>query len=102
MKDAIRTWLTEQFGADEALHAELYGQYAADMKTCLATLVAEAGTGDAAKLAATAHTMKGMALQMGDAETADLCKTLQTAGQAADLATCADILPRVRALVDAL
>jgi len=102
MKDAIRNGLTEQFGADAALHDELYGQYAADMKALLSALDAALAGGDLEKAAATAHTMKGMALQMGDGETVEPCRALQTAGQAGDAATCADIIPRVRELVGAL
>jgi len=102
MKDAIRNWLTEQFGADAELHDELYGQYAADMTSFLSALEEALANGDLPKSAATAHTMKGMALQMGDGEMAEPCKALQAAGQSGDAAACADIIPRIRELVGAL
>ena len=38
MKQKIRDWLTQQFGNDEALFAELYSQYEGDMKSGIETL----------------------------------------------------------------
>jgi len=102
MKTSILNWLTEQFGADKALHEELYGQYVVDMRTQLAELEASRSNGDMSRLATVAHAMKGMALQMGDDETAECCRMLQAAGKAADPEACARLSADARALVAAL
>jgi len=102
MKESIRTWLTEQFGADEELFAELYGQYAADMKKMAAELEGLLSRGDAAAIGERGHAMKGMALQVGDGELSERCLELQNAGRAGNLADCAALVQPVGALVAAL
>jgi len=102
MKESIRTWLTEQFGADEELFAELYGQYAADMKKLADELDGLLSSGDAAALGERGHAMKGMALQIGDGELSECCLKLQNAGRAGNLADCAALVQPVSALVAAL
>jgi len=102
MKDVVRKWLTEQFGDDAALHEELYGQYAADMKGFIAKVSEAMKTSDTKTLASVAHTMKGMALQMGDTETADVSKALQIAGQSGTATVCAGLVPKLSELVAAL
>jgi len=102
MKESIRAWLTEQFGADEELFAELYGQYAADMKKTAAELAGFLSAGDVAVLGEKGHAMKGMALQIGDGEVSEVCMKLQNAGRAGSLSECAALVPSVCALVSAL
>lgn len=102
MKDAIRTWLTEQFGDDPSLHEELYGQYAADMKSTLAEVLSLAEASNAPEIGEKAHAMKGMALQMGDSDVAAACLELQNAGRAGDIENCGRIIESVRSLVGAL
>jgi len=102
MKDTIRNWLTEQFGADEALFAELYQQYSADMKARAAGLDALLAAGDAAALGEEGHAMKGMALQMGDTELSEPCMALQNVGRAGDVDGCAALVKKISAAVAAL
>jgi len=102
MKESIRNWLTAQLGADEELFAELYGQYAADMKKLAGELSALLSKGDLAAIGERGHAMKGMALQVGDGELSEGCLRLQDAGRAANLSDCAALIPRVCALVEAL
>jgi len=102
MKDAIRNWLTEQFGDDEALFAELYGQYASDMKKMADELNGLLAAGDLAVLGEKGHAMKGMALQIGDSELSEPCFKLQNAGRAGNLSDCSALVPAVSALVAAL
>jgi len=101
-KDSIRKWLTEQFGADEELFAELYGQYAADMKSMATELPALVERRDMASVGEKAHAMKGMALQIGDSELSEPCLRLQNASRAGNLADCASLVPTIVALVAAL
>jgi len=102
MKESIRAWLTEQFGADEELFSELYGQYASDMKTTAAALPDLLSQGDAAAIGEKAHAMKGMALQVGDGELSEPCLRLQNAGRAGNLADCTALIQPICALVSAL
>jgi len=102
MKESIKTWLIEQFGDDADLHAELYNQYASDMKAAADKLQAAATDNRVEDLASTGHAMKGMALQMGDTELSEPCLQLQKAGQAADLAACLKLVPTVLAGVGEL
>jgi len=102
MKDSIRNWLAGQFGEDEALFDELYGQYASDMKALAQELQGLLSAGDTATIGERGHAMKGMALQMGDTEVADPCKNLQDAGRAGNLADCTALIPTICAAVAAL
>jgi len=102
MKDSIRAWLTGQFGEDEDLFADIYGQYATDMKAQADRLAALLAAGNAAELGEIGHAMKGMALQIGDSELAEPCMRLQVAGRAAEIQSCAAVIPLVRDLVAAL
>lgn len=102
MKASVSKWLTEQFGDDAALHAELYGQYVADMRSTFNAVETACRVSDMAALAQAAHTMKGLALQVGDGETADVCQALQLIGQGGDALRCEEMCTRLRALVGAL
>lgn len=102
MKDIIRAWLTEQFGPDEELFNELYGQYATDMKASADVLGGLLASGDAAALGEKGHAMKGMALQVGDKDLSEPCMALQNAGRAGDLSTCAALIPQICELTAAL
>jgi len=102
MKDTIRNWLAEQFGEDEELFKELYGQYSTDMKANAAELPGKLSAGDAAALGEIGHAMKGMALQMGDSEVAEIGVALQNAGRGGDLAGCASAIERMLPAVAAL
>lgn len=102
MKDSIRSWLTEQFGADEDLFTELYGQYSADMKSRAAELPPLLSAGEVAAIGEIGHAMKGMALQMGDGEVSELCLALQNAGRGRDLPLCVELEKKISAAVAAL
>jgi len=102
MKESIRTWLTEQFGSDEDLFNDLYGQYADEMRQASEAVASFLEAGDVAAIGEKAHAMKGMALQIGDAELADPCKKLQDAGRAGNLSDCSALVPQVRSLVSEL
>jgi len=102
MKETIRTWLTGQFGPDEALLGEIYGLYAADMRKMSAELDGLLSEGNLARLGERGHAMKGMALQVGDEELSALCLKLQDAGRGADAAGCAAAVPAICDAVAAL
>jgi len=99
MKATVRAWLTGQFGEDDELFAEIYGQYATDMKERAQKLPALLAAWDVAALGENGHAMKGMALQVGDEELAEQCKRLQTSGRASDLPSCVVLVPEIVRLV---
>jgi len=99
MKESIRAWLTGQFGPDEELFQELYGQYAADMKKLAEELNSLLASGDAATIGERGHAMKGMALQIGDSDLSEPCKALQDAGRAGNLVDCTALIPRILSAV---
>ena len=99
MKQKIRDWLTQQFGNDEALFAELYSQYEGDMKSGIETLQTGFKDGDIAAMAQKAHALKGISLMIGDEDVSALCLTLERACKANDKPMIADAL---NLLVDAV
>lgn len=88
MKQQIRDWLTEQFGDDEALLSEIEARYRADFEARLVPLRDAVQQGNLAAVRANAHTLKGMALAVGDWDMATRMLALEqlgTAGNAARL-----------------
>ncbi len=102
MKPMIREWLKQQFGDDEALFCELYSQYRMDMETGLVALREIRATEDGEKMRQKAHALKGIALVVGDQETADVCIALQNAGVARDLAQQDALIAKLSQLVAAM
>ena len=92
MKQSIRDWLAQQFGEDEALCTELYSQYSADMAAGVKALQEFAETGDIASMVPKAHALKGIALMIGDEETAELCLMLERVCKQGDKAALASTL----------
>ena len=99
MKQKIRDWLTQQFGNDEALFAELYSQYEGDMKSGIETLQTAIKDGDIAAMTQKAHALKGISLMIGDEDVSALCLTLERVCKANDKPMIADAL---NLLVDAV
>ena len=82
MKQKIREWLTQQFGDDEALFAELYSQYEGDMKSGVEVLRTAFKDGDIAAMTQKAHALKGISLMIGDEDVSAVCLTLEQIGRA--------------------
>lgn len=99
MKQSIRDWLTRQFGEDASLIAELYSQYSADMSVGVKALRDFADAGGFAAMASKAHALKGIALMVGDAASAELCLNLERVCKQGDKAS---LKPALTALSDAV
>ena len=102
MKDEIRCWLKQQFGDDEALFAELYSQYRADMVAGVEELNALVKGTDPKAMRQKAHALKGVALLIGDKAAADICLELQKLGDAGTFAGADAVLASLTKLVNAL
>ena len=68
-------------GADPALIQELIGLYEADAPERIAALEAAAASGDAARLLAEAHHLKGSLGNLGLVRFAELARRLEAAGR---------------------
>lgn len=102
MKSTIREWLTKQFGEDESLVKELYSQYRADIAEGLGAVRQIRAAADGEQMRLKAHALKGIALAVGDQETADVCIALQQAGIARDLAQQDAQIAKLAVLVGAM
>lgn len=68
MKECIVKWLTEQFGDDDNLIAEVYAEYKNTLAQHLGELAEARVAGDAVKIDRILHTIKGSAAMVGDTE----------------------------------
>jgi len=72
MKECCRKYLAEQFGDDEEIMGEIYGEYVQSVKEKIAELKEALGAADWQRSDRIAHTIKGNALAAGDEEVARL------------------------------
>ena len=102
MKAMIRDWLKQQFGDDESLICELYSQYRIDMEAGLQALKEIYTMEDDMKLREKTHAMKGMALIVGDQETANVLVALQHACEVKERDTQEGLIEKLDALIAAM
>ena len=98
MKASIKTWLTEQIGADEALLQMLYDEYRTTITTQLAQARTDLAAADFPALDRTAHALKGAALATGDNEMLEPVLALRDAAKASDGAAAATAVEKIAAL----
>jgi HPt (histidine-containing phosphotransfer) domain-containing protein len=94
--DAVRA-LYDLLGGDREAMAELVDAFAEDAPASLADLRRGADQGDAVLAARAAHTLKSNAGTFGAVELASLCRELESAARADELAGSADLIDRVDA-----
>ena len=99
MKECCKAYLAEQFGGDDDLSNEIYAEYVTSLGEKVAEAAAAFEARDWQKLDRAAHTVKGNALSVGDAETAEAAISLR---QAAKLEDAAEAAPLVEKLKQAL
>lgn len=99
MKEGIRRWLTEQFGSDEALIADVYAEYVSSARGKMAELAPAFAARDWAQVDRIAHTLKGNALMIGDATLAEVAVALRAASKAADATAAETFVARLEGLV---
>lgn len=95
MKQSCKEYLAEQI-ADETIAQGLYDKYAAYVVQKLEKARAKLSAGDWEELSATAHTIKGDAISLGDAETAIAAAELRAAAKNRDTAACSALLEKLR------
>lgn len=84
MKDDVRTWLDEQFQGDAETIRLVWSEYLASAEAKLAEARAARVAGDYPLLDRVAHTLKGNALMVGDAESVTAAVALRDAAKASD------------------
>ena len=84
MKEICERYMHDQFGDDEELLAEIYGEYKSSFGVKLAEARAAFASGNWNALDKIAHTIKGNALAVGDAEPAETAIALRKAATLAD------------------
>ncbi len=99
MKEQILSHLAESFGLEGAEALGLLASYAKTLEDSLAALE---GGAPSPETAMAAHSVKGCALNCGDAETAEIAKAAETAAKSADAAGLAAGTARLRERLDAL
>ena len=84
MKECCKTYLNDQFGGDEEVIAEIYGEYVSSLADKLAEAESALAAGDWTLLDRVAHTVKGNALSTGDQAMADAAIELRKAATLKD------------------
>ena len=99
-KESVRQWLISQFGEDEALMGEIFGEYLRTTGETIAKAVSAMAGEDYRELDRIAHTLKGNALMVGDQDAADAAYEMRNASKASDRAGCEAALAKVRRIFD--
>ena len=102
MKACCSQYLNEQFGGDADIAAEIYSEYVASVNEKLAEAKAQFSRLDWDQLDRTAHTIKGNALAVGDAETADTAIALRSAVKLCDDDTVKGLIDKLAELIGGL
>lgn len=102
MKSCCATYLNEQFGGDEAIVAEIYGEYVASVQAKLDEAEKLLAGGEWQPLDRVAHTVKGNALAAGDGEMAQTAIDLRSAAQLQDRVLADGLVARMRTLAGQL
>ena len=102
MKECCAKYLNEQFGGDEAVTAEIYGEYVASVHEKLKEADTALAANEWLQLDRVAHTIKGNALSTGDGEMAQVAIDLRSAAQLQDREQAASLIARMRMLSEQL
>lgn len=102
MKDSIRKWLTEQFGAEEELIQGIYLEYVSSSVTKAAELETALASANWEQVDRIAHTLKGNALMTGDQEVADTAIALRAASKASDMAAARPLADTLATMIRGL
>ncbi len=98
MKDDVKTWLNEQFEGDAEMIRLVWDEYLASAKAKLAEARAARAAEDYPLLDRVAHTLKGNALMVGDADCVTASIALRDAAKASDDAASDRALARLAEL----
>ncbi|MBR4651721.1 MAG: Hpt domain-containing protein [Kiritimatiellae bacterium] len=95
MKECCKTYLNEQFGDDEAVVNEIYGEYVSSVRVKIMEATTALTGSTWQQLDRVAHTVKGNALAAGDNEMADVAIQLRNAAQLQDAAQARELIARL-------
>ena len=98
MKECCKTYLNDQFGGDEEVIAEIYGEYVSSLADKLAEAESALAAGDWTLLDRVAHTVKGNSLAAGDVPMSEPAIALRKAAALKDSAESAALIARLREL----
>ena len=98
MKECCKKYLNEQFGGDDDIIGEIYGEYASSAIEKIGEATATLAAEDWTSLDRVAHTLKGNALAAGDTEMADTAIALRKAVALKDSAEAAALIAKLDAL----
>lgn len=96
MKECCAKYLAEQFGGDDDLANEIYGEYVKSLGEKVAEAAAAFEARDWQALDRAAHTVKGNALSVGDTSTADSAISLRQAAKLEDADAAAPLIAELR------
>ena len=102
MKECCAKYLNEQFGGDEAVTAEIYGEYVSSIRVKIGEAEKALAADDWEQLDRVAHTVKGNALTAGDNEMAQVAIELRSTSQLHDHEQSAALISRLRGLEEQL
>jgi HPt (histidine-containing phosphotransfer) domain-containing protein len=83
-------------GDDPAFLGELVDEFLADAPAQLAAMRAAADAGDAERLVRPAHTLKGTSANLGAAELAAVCRTLEEQAKSGSVAGAGELIGQVQ------
>ena len=98
MKECCRKYLAEQFGGDEDIMGEIYGEYVQSVKEKIAEMKETLDASDWQRADRVAHTVKGNALSAGDEEVALLAIDIRKAAALGDGERCRSLLAKIEEL----
>ena len=95
MKECCRKYLEEQFGGDADVMAEIYGEYVSSVSAKVVEASTALASGEWVLLGRIAHTVKGNALAVGDAEMAETAIELRKTAELKDVAASTALIARL-------
>lgn len=97
MKKMIQEYLESQFGTDTPeMLREFFDEYRGNMTEGIAALEQLLDSGDAASLVKKAHTLKGLALVIGDRDLSSALLDFEHAALNNTLDLCSKLLPELK------
>jgi len=102
MKECCEKYLAEQFGGDEDIMREIYGEYVQSVHEKIGELKTALDASNWQSADKIAHTVKGNALAAGDAEVSNLAIELRKASALNDIVQCRSLLAKIEELAKGL
>ncbi len=95
MKACCESYMKEQFGDDENILKDIYSEYVSSVSEKITESKSALGAKDWTQLDRIAHTIKGNALAVGDADMADAAINLRKAAALCDESAATDLVAKM-------